>query len=54
MSKEYLTLVLDLLVLLGKDEDDAVTGIFSDETIDKMNELKAKILNDLADGGESH
>lgn len=40
MNKEFLKAIIELLVLLNEDEDNAVIGIFSDQTIAKMNEVR--------------
>jgi hypothetical protein len=47
MNKNFLKALIDLLILLDEDENNAVTGIFSDKTIDKMNEIRKFILEEL-------
>lgn len=48
MNKEFLKAIVEMFILLADDEDMATTGIFSDKTIEKMNEVKAKIIEELA------
>lgn len=48
MNKEFLKMIIDLLVLLHQDEENSVVGIFSDKTIEKMNEIREYILKELS------
>lgn len=47
MTKEFLTSIIELLMLLEDDQQHAVTGIFSDETIEKMNKIREMVLEEL-------
>lgn len=47
MSREFLKSIIELLILLDNDEIASVTGIFSDKTIDKMNEIRKTVVEEL-------